>query len=111
MATAHPRNRHFQKIPPVQSAQLLQESGKARTGSQSKIVHAKVILQTPTKTVGPVEKPTEVEDDIATAARKLTYSADGAVLSPSMADVVKGNRTVKQGMNLIFYFLEMKDGI
>lgn len=106
-----PETRICQKLLLVQLAQFLQESGNSWTGLQSKNCACKGNCTYPNKDSRANGKPTEVEDDIATAARKHTYSAGGAVLSLLMADVVKGNCTVKQGMNLNFYFPEMKDGV
>ncbi|XP_019248632.1 PREDICTED: uncharacterized protein LOC109227894 [Nicotiana attenuata] len=93
-----PESGVIQHLAPVQLVQWMPGMGSAPT-----------IMQAPPPKE--IETIKVTENNLNTAARKLTYSTRSGEEKRTMADVVKGNRTVQQGMQLKFYPPEVRDGI
>ncbi|OIT38127.1 hypothetical protein A4A49_55807 [Nicotiana attenuata] len=93
-----PESGTVQQLAPIQLVQWMTGMGSAPTIMQgSKSMDTETI--------------TEKENQMATAARKLTYSTGSGEQKRTMAEVVKGNRTMQQGLQLKFYPPEIRDGI
>ncbi|XP_070044692.1 uncharacterized protein [Nicotiana tomentosiformis] len=87
-----------QQLAPVQLLHWMSGMGSAPT-----------IMQAPPPKEAEIPKLTE--NTIATTVRKLTYSTGSGEAKRTMADMVKGNRTMQQGLQLNFYPPEVSDGV
>lgn len=96
------------------------ESGVPQTLEPPQLVHwmqgmgsAPTILQAPTKEepvkVKEAQKPVEADANLAT--RKLILSVESHEAKITLADVVRGNRSIHQGSKLECYPSVMKEGI
>ncbi|XP_019257861.1 PREDICTED: uncharacterized protein LOC109236096 [Nicotiana attenuata] len=103
-----------QALDSVQLFHWMKGMGSAPTvlhGQERKKSEELVAIQTQ---AAPITKtpadPAPNETEMATAARKLTFSTSIGISKPTLVAVVQGNRSIQQGLKLNYYPPIVKDG-